>query len=525
MAPLRVEEEPRYALLVSTALLRLLRAEVVRVRNEHEAAESRVRRVSSRADMASSEIAALEEEVSSLQAQDLANGDMIRSLRQRVTELEESLTDREEMIHEKEEMLTARHSCRSAPSTWCGQSTSRDCCESDDESDVDSACDLSRLELGAHKAAFQLQPGSTREALEERFVFFEARLAEATAANEILVQELCEVRLANTRFEERALVMEADRAMAMDAVFDADDAQCAAETVAANATAETAVVMARAAAAEAEVELLQARSIEADDEHKRSLQRISAERQELEEASQRGAIQCRVMLDNFEGAHRERAEQQRQQIVVLQERLASVTADFQKLDREREEVLSLQQSVATREAEWDQRAQDLEHKDRELGVRCEEAAELAADLLVAEAARDKAVQELQQQTQRCVSVLTERDLAWQMLERQEEQSLGSSTTVKEAAAQTNLLVVGEAATQTVATKVQATRTRREGEPLVCGLEADAASGPTIVEALLAQAVLSHQQSSRFTKAREVPPTGPKLAGTPRANPLLRPRGA
>lgn len=525
---------PAHTLLVFTALLRLLRAEVVRVRKEHSVTESHLRRATSRADNASSEIVALEEEVASLQADGSANGDMIRSLVQRIAKLESRLAEREEKLNDKEEeLLSLQSSSRSVPRIWradssgpstsCGLSTGRDCSEStDDDSASYSVYELSPVELEspsvwlAETESLLESERAMRIDLEEGFALLEAQLAAGNDAAELMREELGEARIVIGRLEKRAAVMEADRANALDVAADAEDALCAAETVTVNASEELQKAFARAATAEAEVASLRSRraaEVQGGFTETETAQLLDAEQQRSRDVSQKQAFQSREMLDHFEQAHRERAEQQRQQIAALQERLAATEVDrdqklrvLQCLDGERQDVLALQQSVALREAEWDERAQDSERRDRELDARCVEAAELAAELSAAKAAQDSVVQELRQQRQQCAAVSAERDLAWRVLERQE---VGDEATPVE--------VPPVCAT----TELSSTESSRSGPQLVCGPEA---SGPAIVEDLLAQAVLLHQ-SSRASGSRKAPPTRQKQSDTPRVNPLLRQRSA
>lgn len=255
----------KHVLLVSSALLRLLRAEVVRVRNEHAAVESRLRRANSRADSAASEIALLEEDASALQVRDSASSDVIRSLRQQVAALEERLTDREEKLSEKEdELLTARQSSRSSLETSCGQSSSRGCLESDDDSDADSASGMSRLE--ETESLLRSERGG-RKALEDRLALAQTQLSNGAADAEVLRQELDEARLENVGLEERSLVLEEDRSQAMVSAADAEDMQVKAEAAAAGAKAELTVVMLRVGSAAAQVESMRSRIVGADERH------------------------------------------------------------------------------------------------------------------------------------------------------------------------------------------------------------------------------------------------------------------
>jgi len=294
---------PKHVLLVSTALLRLLRAEVIRLRNQNDAVESRLRRVNFRADSAANEIALLEEDVSSLQERDSASSDIIRSLRQQIVALEERLTDREAKLSEKEdELLTARHSVRSLASTCAGTAALSASCghssspESDDDSDTDSAYDTSRL-----SEAESLLRGerAAREALE-------VQVSDAASSAELLRQELCDARLEFAGLEERALVFEADRSQAMVSAADAEDARRTAETVAANAKAELLVVMARVGSAAAQVESLRCVISEANHRHESTAKRLHAERLNVEEA------------------HREQMEQRHHEIIDLQQRLKAL---------------------------------------------------------------------------------------------------------------------------------------------------------------------------------------------------------
>lgn len=295
-----------HALLISTALLRLLRAEVIRLRTEQAWVEGRWRRASARADGAVAEIESLGQEVAALHDRDLANSDVIHSLRQRVAQLEQQSQEREELLSEKEELLSARHTGRSLQST-CAESsapgTSRtslgldvtsEADESESCSDFGSECGLQMQELDDGMAALRLDLAEARVRADETLTLLESE----RHASALIKQH-------STGAVERAQALELELARSTSSAAEAREAQ---------------------RAAEAETRVLHVTISRAGWEHERTVQQVNADHRDREEASLRAALQSRRMAQRLDQAHSERAEWQRQEVEMLRERVAALEA-------------------------------------------------------------------------------------------------------------------------------------------------------------------------------------------------------
>lgn len=214
---------PPQALLVSTALLRLLRAELVHERRAHAHAEFRLHRASAREEGAAEEIEALGQEVACLQEQAIAGGDVITALKHRVASLERSAVEREDALAEKEEALlsarTGRSTCAesSAPSSLYGRGGFSD---DGGESSYDSDTELDPLNfpLDAHLAALRLELAEACKRAEETV----ALLEDERSARAILEEQV-------QRLQNCARVVADDRACFADATAEVEKARRAAE--------------------------------------------------------------------------------------------------------------------------------------------------------------------------------------------------------------------------------------------------------------------------------------------------------
>lgn len=199
------------ALSVAKCLLRLLRAEILRMRSE----QNRQRRRSERCSDASGEIATLEYELSDLQRRDVNRSDAMRALRSQVCALESQLSAKDALESKSSSSIPhvdVRH-------VWYHTSG---------EEEVDNAPLQATIEQlqSAHKSRLELLDSELREATEGRSRA-EEQLRKSTQELAAALANLDAEIEARELLEDRLKRLEASNMPASPPAFNADNSSLA----------------------------------------------------------------------------------------------------------------------------------------------------------------------------------------------------------------------------------------------------------------------------------------------------------